>query len=81
MNDAVDVHGAIDALTTEARGEYLGGLALCLQVMWDLVMELLDKGESVPYERAVRASTAWLIVRQAVADDRPSLESRPFGET
>ena len=54
---SVDVRGSIDALSAEARGEYLDGLALCLRVMWDLVMERLDKGGPVPYERAVRAST------------------------
>ena len=32
-------------------------LALCFEVMWDLAMELLGKGEPVPYERCVLAST------------------------
>jgi hypothetical protein len=60
---AVDVCGAIEALGAEARsirgsrGEYLRGLAASFEVMWDLVMELLGKGDPVPYERAVRAST------------------------
>lgn len=60
---AVDVRGALAGLAREAartpglRGEYLTGLALCFETMWDLVMELLGKGEPVPYERAVRAST------------------------
>ena len=54
---AVDVRGSIEDLAGEARGEYLDGLALCLRVMWDLVMERLDKGDAVPYERCVRAST------------------------
>ncbi len=52
----VDVAGAIRGLAGEARGEYVRGLALCLEVMWDLVMELLGRGEPVPYERSVRAA-------------------------
>ena len=39
------------------RGEYLRGLALCFEAMWDLAMEMLGKGEPVPYERCVKAST------------------------
>ena len=26
------------------RGEYLHGLSLCLETMWDLAMEVLGKG-------------------------------------
>jgi hypothetical protein len=60
---AVDVRGAIAALGTEAkgmsglRGRYVAGLALCFDVMWDLAMEILGKGEPVPYGRCVLAST------------------------
>lgn len=60
---AVDVHGAIRGIADEAkriggrRGAYLDGLATCFEVMWDLAMEILGKGEPVPYERCVRAST------------------------
>ena len=60
---AVDVRGAIAALAAEAkgmsglRGRYIAGLALCFEVMWDLAMEILGKGEPVPYERCVLAST------------------------
>ncbi len=60
---AVDVHGAIEAVAAGAdslgglRGAYLEGLALCFEVMWDLVKEILDRGDPVPYERCVRAST------------------------
>ena len=60
---AVDVRGAIAALAGEAggmsglRGRYVAGLALCFEVMWDLAMEILGKGEPVPYERCVLAST------------------------
>jgi hypothetical protein len=35
----------------------LKGLANCLEVMWDLAMEMLGKGEKVPYERCVQATT------------------------
>lgn len=60
---AVDVRGAISALAEAGRaepglrGECLRGLALCFEVMWDLAMELLDRGAPVPYERCVEAST------------------------
>ncbi len=60
---AVDVRGAIAALADEAktggriRRAYLKGLALCFEVMWDLAMEMLGRGEKVPYERCVVAST------------------------
>jgi hypothetical protein len=59
---AVDVHGAIAALGTEAkamsglRGRYVAGLALSFEVMWDLGLEILGKGEPVPYERCVLAA-------------------------
>lgn len=39
------------------RGQYLIGLANCLEVMWDLAMEILGKGPAVPYTRCVEAST------------------------
>jgi len=61
---AVDVPGAIAAVRSGAgadgrlRGEFLGGLAECLEVMWDLALETLGRGEPVPYERSVRASCA-----------------------
>ena len=60
---AVDVRGAIAGLAAEGnamsglRGEYVRGLALCFEVMWDLAMELLGTGDPVPYERCVQAST------------------------
>ena len=60
---AVDVRGAIAALGAEAqamsglRARYVAGLAMSFEVMWDLAMEILDKGPAVPYERCVRAST------------------------
>jgi hypothetical protein len=39
------------------RGIYLTGLAECLEVMWDLALELLGRREPVSYERCVVAST------------------------
>ncbi len=39
------------------RGRYLTSLADSFQVMWDLAMELVGRGEAVPYERCVIAST------------------------
>ena len=60
---AVDVKGAIDAMTAEGkklgglRGAYFDGLGICFAAMWDLVMEILGKGPAVPYERCVIAST------------------------
>ena len=59
----VDVKGAIEGMAQEAkkigggRGAYLDGLAACFAVMWDLAMELLGKGEKVPYERCVMTLT------------------------
>ena len=59
----VKVRTAIDGVREQAgkitglRGDYLGGLALCLEAMWDLAMEVLGKGEPVPYARCVAAST------------------------
>lgn len=60
----VDLASAIDGLRGEAarigglRGKYLEGLTVSLQVMWDLAMEILGKGDPVPYSRCVEASTA-----------------------
>lgn len=59
----VDLPAAIAGVRAEARnygglrGAYLDGLALCLDVMWDLAMETVGKGAAVPYARAVEAST------------------------
>jgi hypothetical protein len=67
---AVDVHRAIQEIAEKAdslpqlRQSHLKGLAVCFEVMWDLAMEMLGKGEKVPYERCVRASTG--------LDPRPS---------
>src|SRR6476646_8385922 len=56
---AVDVQGAIGALSAEGkkigglRGAYFEGLGICFSAMWDLVQEILGRGEPVPYERCV----------------------------
>ena len=39
------------------RKPYLTGLAICLETMWDLAMEVLGKGDPVPYARCVEAAT------------------------
>jgi hypothetical protein len=60
----VDLPAAIAGVRREAgkleglRKSYLTGLAVSLDVMWDLAMEVLGKGDPVPYARSVEASTA-----------------------
>src|SRR6202012_901834 len=39
------------------RGQYLTGLASCLETMWDLAMEMMGNGPAVPYARCVESST------------------------
>jgi len=59
---AVDVDGAIAGLQAQAaaiaglRGSYLRSLAASIEIMWDLAMEILGRGDPVPYERSVEAS-------------------------
>jgi hypothetical protein len=59
----LDFSGAVAGIRKEGRAsgglraKYLDGLALCLETMWDLAMEVLGKGAPVPYTRAVEAST------------------------
>lgn len=59
----IDLPAAIRGVGAEAkriggsRGSYLAGLAVSLETMWDLAMEILGKGEPVPYARCVEAST------------------------
>jgi hypothetical protein len=68
----VDIPQAIAGVRYEAnkmggmRGKYLLAQALCLDIMWDLAMEVLGKGQPVPYVRCVEASTG-----------RPPEASRP----
>ncbi|HEV2487036.1 MAG TPA: hypothetical protein VGT08_16020 [Terracidiphilus sp.] len=60
----VDLPKAIAGVRAEAgklqglRQSYLTGLAVSLETMWDLAMEVLGKGDPVPYDRSVEASTA-----------------------
>jgi len=60
---AVDIAGAVAGIRRESanvgrlRAAYLEGQALCVEVMWELAMEILGKGPAVPYEECVRAST------------------------
>jgi hypothetical protein len=59
----LNIPAAIDGIRREGskigglRGQYLSGLALSMETMWDLAMEILGKGSPVPYERSVKAST------------------------
>jgi hypothetical protein len=61
--EVVDVPAAIEAVAAGGRragglrGAYLEGLAGCFRVMWELVQELLGRGEPVPYERCVPTVT------------------------
>jgi len=60
---AVNIREAIAGISREAakmrglRKPFLISLADCLEVMWDLAMEVLGKGEPVPYARSVEAAT------------------------
>jgi hypothetical protein len=61
---AVDLPQAIEGVRQEAakmgglRQPYLAGMANSLDTMWDLAMEVLGKGDPVPYARCVEVSTA-----------------------
>jgi hypothetical protein len=61
---AVDLPAAIDGVRQEAkkmgglRQAYLTGMADSLDTMWDLAMEVVGKGDAVPYDRCVLAATA-----------------------
>ena len=78
---AVDVHGAITRMLDGARalgglpGEYLEGLGLCCEVMWDLAMEIVGKGPPVPYERCVRT-----IIGRAPEPSQPESKRRRVAE-
>ncbi len=54
---------SMDAINVEARrvgglrGAFLEGLNTCLFTMWELAMETTGKGNRVPYEQSVKAST------------------------
>ena len=49
--------GKLIGPTAKLSKPYLIGLADCLETMWDLAMEVLGKGEPVPYARCVEAAT------------------------
>ncbi|WP_420236758.1 hypothetical protein ACOBR2_14125 [Telmatobacter bradus] len=59
----VDLPTAIAGLRSEGakiggqRGEYLAGIAISVEAMYDLALEVLGHGAAVPYERSVLAST------------------------
>jgi hypothetical protein len=59
----VNLPAAITGVRKEAdalgglRGQYLLGMANCLETMWDLAMEILGMGPAVPYARSVESST------------------------
>jgi hypothetical protein len=59
----VEIIRSMDAINVEARrvgglrGAFLEGLNTCLTTMWELAMEITGKGNRVPYERSVKAST------------------------
>jgi len=57
LREAFDVIASEGATQPGVRGPFLAGLSTCLEVMWDLAMEALDRGEKVPYQRSVEAST------------------------
>jgi hypothetical protein len=60
---AVDVLASIQGVEKKAmefdatRRAYVTGLVRCLEIMWDLAMEILGNGQPVSYERCVAAST------------------------
>ncbi len=63
---AVDIRAAARALKEEGeklqglRGAYLSGLGNSVEIMLALALEVIGKGEAVPYERCVQASTGRL---------------------
>jgi hypothetical protein len=57
--DKIDIPEALEALKSEPS-EYVAGLVLCFEVMWDLAMERIGRVAPVPYERCVLASTGAL---------------------
>ena len=78
---AVDVRGAITRMLAGARaigglrGEYLEGLGLCCEVMWDLAMEIVGQGPPVSYERCVRT-----IIGRAPGPSQPESKRRRVAE-
>ncbi len=58
LPEAIAAMRALGSAEPAPRGPFLEGLVTCLEVMWDLGMELLGSGDPVGYERSVEASTA-----------------------
>ena len=60
---AVDIPASIQGVEQKAmdfgatRRAYVVGLVRCLEIMWELAMEILGSGQPVAYERCVAAST------------------------
>jgi len=60
---STEIIRSMDAINVEARragglrGTFLEGLNICLTTMWELAMETIGKGNRVPYEQSVKAST------------------------
>src|SRR5579862_9914214 len=54
---AIDLPGAISQLKSSASTDYLKGLILCFETMWNLAMEILGDGPAVPYATCVNSST------------------------
>lgn len=52
-----DEAAKLEGTATVLRKPYLTGLADCLEAMWDLAMEVIGKGDPVPYVRCVQAAT------------------------
>lgn len=57
------------------RGSYLVGLAGCVEVMWELALEVLGRGAPVSYERCVEASTG-----RAPKKSKPEAKRERVGE-
>jgi hypothetical protein len=57
LRDAINGIRAESQRSEPLRRAYFAGLADCLETMLDLALEVLGKGDPVPYERAVIAST------------------------
>ncbi|HEY3355472.1 MAG TPA: hypothetical protein VGQ83_19640 [Polyangia bacterium] len=72
----LDLRGRLQDVRLHARGmaelrrDYVEGLALSLEVMLDLVLELLGDGPRVPYERCVDGSTGAAPRFASTDDDR-----------
>ncbi len=77
----IDIPAALAGLRKEAqkigdlRGPYLTSLASALATMWDLALEVLGKGDPVPYERCVVEATG-----HAPEPSQPEAKRERLGE-